>query len=384
MKTWLFQDHRQKDKLGDKCPWSVGWFEDGRKRSKKVGCESMAKKYAEKIETKAEAGVLQTDSRKRWATFRQEWEAKIGAGMQPETRQCAIDALNHFERIIKPGQVQKVQTQKIDEYVSKRRLEKGRKPDSRVSPATVNKELRHLRAVLRVAYEWGCLPKMPRVRMVKEPQKLIRYVTPEHFGAIYAACDAAKRPRSEVYSPADWWRAFLVYLYMTGWRVNEPLALRWDDVSLDKATAITWHEANKGKRDEVVPLHPVVVEHLRKLVDSQIEDGGPMVFPWPHHERTLYVEFDRIQQAAKDEKGERVIDLPCHEQHTHTAACHLYGFHDLRRAFASENALRLSESALQALMRHKSFLTTKRYINMARQLDGAVEQLHVPEFLKAT
>ena len=24
MKAWLFQDHRQKQKLGDKCPWSVG------------------------------------------------------------------------------------------------------------------------------------------------------------------------------------------------------------------------------------------------------------------------------------------------------------------------------------------------------------------------
>ena len=34
-------------------------------------------------------------------------------------------------------------------------------------------------------------------------------------------------------------------------------------------------------------------------------------------------------------------------------------------------------------MRHKSYLTTKRYINMARQLDGAVAQLHVPEFLRA-
>ena len=30
-----------------------------------------------------------------------------------------------------------------------------------------------------------------------------------------------------------------------------------------------------------------------------------------------------------------------------------------------------------------SYLTTKRYINMARQLDGAVEQLHVPDCLKA-
>ena len=382
MKAWLFQDTRQKAKLGDKCPWSVGWFEDGRKRSKRIGCRSLAEKFAQKIETKAEAGVLQTDSRKRWATFRQEWEAKIGAGMEPQSQRCTLDAIEHFERIIKPGLVQGIRAQTIDEYVSKRRLEKGKKAESKVSPATVNKELRHLRAVLRVANEWGYLPKMPRIRMVKEPEKLIRYVTPEHFAAIYAACDAATRPESDVYSAADWWRGFLVYLYMTGWRVNEPLALRWDDVSLDKATAITWHEDNKGKRDEVVPLHPVVVEHLRKLVDAQVSGGSPVVFPWPHHERTLYVEFARIQQAAKDEKGERIIDLPCREKHEHTDACHLYGFHDLRRAFATQNALRLTENALQALMRHKSYLTTKRYINMARQLDGAVEQLHVPDFLK--
>jgi hypothetical protein len=34
-------------------------------------------------------------------------------------------------------------------------------------------------------------------------------------------------------------------------------------------------------------------------------------------------------------------------------------------------------------MRHKSYLTTQRYINMASQLDDAVESLHVPEVLKA-
>jgi len=34
-------------------------------------------------------------------------------------------------------------------------------------------------------------------------------------------------------------------------------------------------------------------------------------------------------------------------------------------------------------MRHENYSTTKRYINMARQLDGAVEKLHVPDVLKA-
>jgi len=42
----------------------------------------------------------------------------------------------------------------------------------------------------------------------------------------------------------------------------------------------------------------------------------------------------------------------------------------------------MTGDALQALMRHKSYLTTQRYINMARQLDGAVEGLHVPDVLR--
>ena len=38
--------------------------------------------------------------------------------------------------------------------------------------------------------------------------------------------------------------------------------------------------------------------------------------------------------------------------------------------------------ALQTLMRHKSFQTTQRYINMSHQLDDAVASLHVPDVLR--
>lgn len=129
-------------------------------------------------------------------------------------------------------------------------------------------------------------------------------------------------------------------------------------------------EDNKGGRDERVKLHPVVVEHLRKLpaFDSA-------VFPWNHNRRTLHTEFARIQEAAG-------VRLPCHGRHEHTRYCHVYGFHDLRRAFATMNADKLSADALQALMRHKSYQTTQVYINMARQMDQAVASLHVPDVLK--
>jgi integrase len=82
------------------------------------------------------------------------------------------------------------------------------------------------------------------------------------------------------------------------------------------------------------------------------------------------------QEAAR-------IKLSCQGDHKHTRYCHVYGFHDSRRAFATMNADRLAPTALQALMRHKTFKTTQGYINTARQLDQAVESLHVPDVLKA-
>lgn len=109
---------------------------------------------------------------------------------------------------------------------------------------------------------------------------------------------------------------------------------------------------------------------MRKIVDY-----SPLVFFWPHHKRTLYVDFAAIQDAAR-------IHLPCAAQHEHVDSCHRYGFHDLRRAFATANAPKLTADALQSLMRHKSYQTTQGYINMARQLDEAVKVLQVPDFLR--
>lgn len=38
----------------------------------------------------------------------------------------------------------------------------------------------------------------------------------------------------------------------------------------------------------------------------------------------------------------------------------------------------LTPDALQALMQHRDYQTTQRYINMARQLNPAVQNLYVP------
>src|SRR5262249_13704163 len=65
----------------------------------------------------------------------------------------------------------------IDTFVALRRKEPGLRQGDLVSPATVNHDLRHIKAVLAVPVEWGYLDKLPKFRFEKEPKKPPRYVT---------------------------------------------------------------------------------------------------------------------------------------------------------------------------------------------------------------
>jgi integrase len=375
--AWIYQDDKQVKKHGaDTASWYVGWIDpEGKKRCKSCGPGLEGHRNAEKLRKKREAelltGTYQSEARKTWQEFRPDYETKVMSGLAVRTREEVKAALDHFERLVSPKKMAGMKTATIDGFTAKRRIEAGKKQGSTVSPATVNKDLRHLRAVLGVAQEWGYLPAVPRFRMEKQTKKLPTYIPADHFAAIYKACDQAKRPAGQPYPAADWWRALMVMGYMTGWRISELLALRRDDLDLEAGTAITRGEDNKGKRDERVKLHAVVLDHLKKLAAFTA-----VVFPWDHNKTTLYKEFIAIQKAAG-------IKLRCSQSHQHTDACHAYGFHDLRRAFATMNADKLTPDALQALMRHKSYSTTQRYIAIARQMDEAVAGLHVPEVLRA-
>ncbi len=361
MKAWLFQDHRQKQQMGESAPWYVGWYDpDGKKKRKRIGSRSMAEKYQRRCEGELAAGTYNTHQRKTWADFRAEFESRVGALMDAPTRREAYRCLDHFQRIAKPARLSGIKTKLIDDFIAKRKDEDSKRhKGQKVSPATVNKELRHLKAALAVAVDWGYLPKVPKARMLREPKKLPRYVTAGDFAKIYQACNVATMPAGQFpFDPEDWWKALLIFARMTGWRISEILALRRGDLDFGAGQAITRHDCNKGKRDEVVPLHQLVLDHLKTVASFE-----PVVFPWYHNRRTLQVQFHRIQRAAGLSKP-------------------WYGFHDIRRAFATMNADRLSANELQAMMRHSSPATTQGYINMAKMLNRTAEKLDVPVFRK--
>ena len=55
--------------------------------------------------------------------------------------------------------------------------------------------------MLNVAHEWNHLPTVPKFRRIKLPEVFRRPMRPEHFEAIYNACDVARMP-AELPHPA--------------------------------------------------------------------------------------------------------------------------------------------------------------------------------------
>lgn len=390
-RVWTFQYKKDVEQKGPKASWYVGWYDlDAKRHAESCGPgtrgENEANKRKRRIEAELLTGTHEPSGKTAWARFRERYDREELDNLKPSSVKEAKIGLRHFERIVKPCRMDRIRSETIGDFIAKRKLEPGLNPESTVSPATVNKDLRHIKAALRTAYDWGYMPKVPTIKMLREPEKLSRYVAAEHFTLLYdEACTIARLPRNpdQHYKPMDWWRGLLTMAYMTGWRIGELLALRREDLDLEAGTAITRAVDNKGGRDELVPLHPIVVEHLRVLLTPPPLSAGErrtvapyhLVFRWAHDCNRLWKEFRRIQEAVG-------IHLPCPERHEHTPACHVYGFHDFRRAFATVNHDTLTGDTLQRMMRHKSYQTTQRYINMAGKLTGAVGKLVVPDVLQ--
>ena len=130
MKAWLFQDARQKQKLGDKCPWSCGWFDpQGRKRSKKIGSQSVAQKFRRKNEGEQAAGLCRAGPEQvAWDRFRQEYEKTImPKWLSAWSRIEARHALDTFEQVVKPKYVNRIDERTLDQYVARRLLMRGKR-----------------------------------------------------------------------------------------------------------------------------------------------------------------------------------------------------------------------------------------------------------------
>lgn len=202
------------------------------------------------------------------------------------------------------------------------------------SRAGVNADLRHIKAVLRTAEEWGYLEKAPKIKKIKEPTRLGRDIAPRDLQRILMRELNPDRRRL--------WE----FMAWTGCRRTEALGLRWE--------TITWEPRplarviGKGDKERTVLLFPPAVAAL-----GERQKAG-LVF--------LFMVRKRGQAEAKAQTVHR--DTITHWWEALAQAAGLRGcrLHDLRHTFTT----RLLEAGVsyqfvQKILGHESVTTTEGY-----------------------
>lgn len=233
-----------------------------------------------------------------------------------------------------------------------------------LSPATVNKHLRHVRHLLAEAADCEAIERVPKVRYCRTRRKRPRDVREADLSAIYRACSTALYPRLPGLDPGNWWKALLCTACVEGFRRGGLLGLRWDGIDWESMEIRLPAESDKCGQERLKPMSRLVAQHLLR-----IRGDWELVFPWPHSERTFYRCWHAIQLAAG------------------IAAERQYKIHDLKRTCATLYAIQGAPSiALTQLLDHTGVAMSERYINDARAADStreAVEKLRLPAAFSA-
>lgn len=152
--------------------------------------------------------------------------------------------------------------------------------ERKVSGQTKREALLLLRAILQEAVKRGILPRNPAA-LLDLPPKHARQVSVPPYATARIVIDA-------IFAPGP--RAAAEVLLQTGMRLNECLALRWDDVdldgrritverSIDQVTGkLVTPKTERGRRSVVIP--DVLAEHLARYRKLQERGKAPRSDPW--------------------------------------------------------------------------------------------------------
>lgn len=169
------------------------------------------------------------------------------------------------------------------------------------APATVNRYLAVLRAVLRAAASWGWNQHAPKIALLKLKDAEPRFITREQFAKLKEALPPHMQSIAK-------------FAVLTGLRTANIRELVWGRVALDKAHVWIPAQSTKGGRAIGIALSPDAVEVLRAI--ERVPDQDRMFL---YHGVPLSQSF-----------GKRTWRKACKN-----AGLEGLRFHDLRHTWAS-------------------------------------------------
>lgn len=321
--------------------WYLKWRDaSGRQRKKTTHSRDRVVAKRKKVELERQLAIdplgepmPEIDGSRTWSSVVAEF-VKIRNTLRP----ASLDAYRYcgsaFEKVAADPPVVQITRITLERYVAARY-------DAKISPTTINKELRHIASILNWARKCHYIVNVPewQTLKVREDERDPAVVPQDVFDKMLSALNT---PGLALRRPVKWWRMFLQLLHWTGCRTGELLKLTWASVDFKENCLNVSASASKGRRDKSIPLTVALVNALENwrvsCGNGQLED---QIFPLDCSSRQIYVDWKRIETAA---------GLP----------------HHLPKHYRSSRACKLVELGEPTLvirdwLGHSSVTTTERY-----------------------
>lgn len=218
-----------------------------------------------------------------------------------------------------------------------------------LAPKTINNYLCILSRCLKSAMEWELLNQMPRIKLMKVPPQKFDYLTVAETEELLGGVK-------------DITHDMILLAVRTGLRFGELIALRWEDVDLEKAILTVSRNISreiegspKNNKIRTIPLSKSVIEMLNN-----------------RPKRSAYIFHDKKGMPLKYTCCRVRLKRRCLK-----ANMRVISWHILRHTFASHLAAQSnSVITIKELLGHSDIKTTMRYAHANFvMLQSAIESL---------
>src|ERR1035438_7488537 len=154
------------------------------------------------------------------------------------------DHLKKLDPYVRSLKLDAIDMSVLQPFIRDRKLKDG------VSNATINRALEVVRRILNVAHQdWRWLKGVPKIRMLKEPRRRVRFLRREEADRLIEALAAHMKPIVQLALAA-------------GCRAGEILGLEWSRVDLNRKVAWLDHGTTKSGDGRGIPLNADAVAAL--------------------------------------------------------------------------------------------------------------------------
>jgi len=312
------------------------WNSQHIQKSTRQGNPRVARQIEAAYRTKLAKGEVGIEERKPAPTlkvFAQRFidAIQVRCAASPRTIEFYAEKLSRlleFEPLAN-SRLDRINERLIESYVQHRRQE--------VAPGTVNRQLATLRRLLRLAYEWEIISRVPKIRLLPG-ERTREFILSFRQEQLYF--EMARQPLNDV----------ALLLLDTGLRLGEGLSLEWRDIRLEpvNGAAFGYLQVRKGKSKNA-KRNLCLTERVRRMLEERASStDSPWVFPGKKGRPLLVTSLDHMHSELR-----ATLKLPKD-----------YVLHSLRHTMLT----RLGEAGVDAftIMRiagHSSVTVSQRYVH---------------------